>query len=295
MSFVSETDFFEIVLSEGFTSSKHWKKYLKYKTIFYNSPFSGNLESRNVFEIGVERDGENKYSLSFGRKGLAWLFQAVIEDLATDQDVDQGVFKHFHDSTKILTYGKIDNIDSQLTNFSTESDKVFGLRLKKEEIVLLNNLSKKLIVLLNFDPKLGISELVEALFIGTLAYGIKEELERNCSACNNPQIACEHTFNADVNPHDCDVMKYSTRKDKRILMERVSKENELLELFENRFAALMKIFLVPKEVADEQLFKIRDIKRITDYLVVRVCGWFEHNRETLYNFDDFFEVIGLEP
>ena len=36
MSFVSESDFFEIVLSEGFTSNKTFKKYLKYKTIFYD-------------------------------------------------------------------------------------------------------------------------------------------------------------------------------------------------------------------------------------------------------------------
>ena len=56
----------------------------------------------------------------------------------------------------------------------------------------------------------------------------------------------------------------------------------------------MKIFSVPKEVADEQLFKIRDIKQIQDYLVVRVSGWFEGNRELIYNFDEFFQVIGLE-
>ena len=167
-------------MSEGFTSNKSFKKYLKYKTIFYNSTYSGNLESRNLFELGFEREGENKYSLTLGWKGLAWLFQTVKADLGTEYDENNGFFKAYDESNKILAYGKLNENFSQISYIPYDGEKVFGLRLKKEELVLLDTLSQKLKVLLNFDPKLGISEFVEALYISILAYGIEEKMESVC-------------------------------------------------------------------------------------------------------------------
>ena len=102
--------------------------------------------------------------------------------MGSEYNENNGFFKSY-ESNKILAYGKLNENFLQIADIHKyDGEKVFGLRLKKEELVLLDTLSQKLKIFLNFNPKLGISELVEGLCISTLAYSIEKEMESICKA-----------------------------------------------------------------------------------------------------------------
>jgi hypothetical protein len=276
MSSPKDNKIFEILVSSYLENGLKREIYIRFAQLIYTSKYPAcKVTKYNKFEIISIRQEEspNKFTLSVPVKVFNWFIECI------ENELNNNIFKHaiFQDLSKFYTWIKVNEEYSQLVNTS-DCRKCFGLFLSTEEKHKIFDFSKKIKLILTYDPQEKLFNISKSLYISVISEAIRQEIKTLCTGCQDERAA-----------HDCK-SRLSARFDKYILLDHAISTQNNDYIYNQKFNSLLSLLNIsPVERAQHEI-NLSMLKSNKDNLLNECIEWIDNKKSEIYNFDYILQI-----
>lgn len=266
----------EYVISNSFGTNIKRQLSVRFVQWIYRSSKTVKV---NRIELRLVRGSDKDYFLSLTIKAWRWFIECLRTDFAKKNIHENGekLKCSIYEDNNIYFYNKLDDSITQLSVYSKNTTKCFGMGLTEMEKEVILQFGDKIKLLTYFNLEDDYDEIFKALFISILARNIIKQMKLECKGCKSKE-----------NPHSCvEYFRNVPLKFEMMVCELEHQSNEIE--FKEKLETISRLLRLKNKPDYKRI--ISNLKAETDKTLSFLQNFIDFKASENYNFDEFFELI----